>query len=84
MGASAYNRSKGAYEPFSTVRRITQLTTRDRLWLTELSHGATTKELSESASWQAAKNRMQSIRHFLNVATTTQAVAEAIRRGIIR
>lgn len=64
--------------------RLTQLSTLDKLWLLELSHGVITKQLMDAPSEQMAKNRLISIRQFLGAGTTTEAVAIAIRKGVIR
>lgn len=72
------------YGALSSLRRIRVLTSRDVEWLRELSEGKTFKELTGSSSEQYAKNRVQSIRAFLGTRNTVHAVAEAIRRGIIK
>ena len=66
------------------MSKRTLLSTRDKLWLTELSHGLITKQLTEASSEAWAKNRLLKVRRFMGVKTTTQAVAEAIRKGIIK
>ena len=71
------------HPPLTFVRPITELSNVDVRWLYELSQGATIKDL-KGMTLQMTKNRLQSIRVFLGVKNTTQAVAEAIRRGIIR
>lgn len=63
---------------------LKQLSTRDKLWLMELSHGAGMKQLTEATSAAMAKNRMTVVYRYLGVKSCTQAVAEALRRGIIR
>jgi DNA-binding NarL/FixJ family response regulator len=83
MSGTAYSRNKSAFESFSYVRELKALSRRDREWLTRLSHGYCVKEL-EGRSEQSIKNRLQSIRQFLKVKNTTEAVAESIRRGIIK
>lgn len=65
-------------------RMIQRLEDRDVHWLHLLSHGAIPKNLPGLASEGAIKNRLGMIRSFMNVRTTTEAVAEAMRRGIIR
>ena len=64
-------------------RTLDQLHERDILWLRLLSHGTQVKNLPGIRTEQAIKNRLGRIRWFLECVTTTQAVAEAIRRGII-
>ena len=64
--------------------RITELRALDIVWLQELSHGKSARELTEVKSEQLTKNRLILIRKFLGAKNTTQAVAEGIRRGIIK
>lgn len=59
-----------------------QLTVRDKEWLKKLAAGLGPKELG--ASKTAVANRLLRIRSILNAKTTAQAVAEAIRRGVIQ
>lgn len=60
------------------------LIVRDLLWLYQLSHGRTAKQLSWKLTEQGIKNRLIKIRQRLHVKTTTEAVAEALRRGLIQ
>lgn len=61
---------------------IEQLTERDRDWLERLSNGLEFCDIYHSRGY--LKNRMMAIRRHLNANNTTQAIAIAIRRGIIR
>lgn len=65
-------------------RKIRCLSSRDIYWLSLLSNGAGAKNLPGVKSEQVAKNRLRIIRWHMKVETTTQAVAEALRRGIIK
>lgn len=65
-------------------RPLQNLSRRDVIWLQQLSHGMVIKELKGVTSEQAAKNRILRIRKFLGAYNTTQAVAVAIRQGIIK
>jgi hypothetical protein len=81
---SAYNREHAAFQAFSYIKPITELSERDKHWLEALSHGAHVKSLSDDISEQQIKNRLQAVRQFMNVGTTTHAVAEALRKGVIK
>jgi DNA-binding CsgD family transcriptional regulator len=59
-----------------------KLIDRDVQWLEALSHGAPQRDLYRSE--QYVKNRLRIIREIMGVQNTVQAVAEALRRGIIR
>ena len=63
--------------------QITELSPRDVMWLQRLADGVRLSDLP-ARSEQVAKNRVMRIRWFLQAETTTQAVAIALRRGIIR
>jgi DNA-binding NarL/FixJ family response regulator len=63
-------------------RPLKGLKNMDVMLLRLLSDGLTAKEIP-GLTEQGVKNRLFRLRQFLNVRTTTQAVAEAIRRGII-
>jgi len=86
VSSAAYSRHKKAHEAFSYVKRITVLRQMDVTWLKMLADGCVLKDLAivASISEQQVKNRLQSIRLFMGVATTTHAVANALRKGIIR
>jgi hypothetical protein len=84
MSSAAYNRHKGAHEALSYIKPIHELSTCDKQWLEALSHGAHAKHLSDTLSEQQIKNRLQAIRQFMNVGTTTHAVAKALRDGVIK
>lgn len=86
MSSSAYNRHHGAHEAFTWVKRIAAITPRDVELLTMLSHGYSVKELAHACntSQPMIKNRMASLRLFLHARTTVQAIAEALRKGIIK
>jgi DNA-binding CsgD family transcriptional regulator len=82
-------RQVGDFERFPCGDRryplpLMELSKRDILWLKELSNGTVSAELTGSPSKQVAKNRLVRIRQYFGAQTTTQAVAEAIRRGLIR
>lgn len=59
------------------------LTERDKMWLKALADGEQPKAFSGS-SFQAVRKRLCKIRRSLGARTTTQAVAEALRRGEIK
>ena len=61
---------------------ITHLAPVHILYLQALANGSRVTEVSHSK--QMGKNRLAQIREFLNCRTTTQAVAESLRRGIIK
>lgn len=86
MSSAAYNRHKGAHEAFSYIKHLKALRPMDIEWLSMLSNGFHVKELATASnvSEQIVKNRLQSVRQFMRVETTTHAVAEALRKGIIR
>src|SRR5258706_7396836 len=86
MCSAAYNRHHGPHEAFSHIRHLKALRPMDIEWLTMLSNGYHVKELATASnvSEQIVKNRLQSVRQFMRVETTTHAVAEAIRQGIIK
>ena len=64
------------------IEPINNLNRRDVLWLGHLACGVRVEEL-HPRSPQYAKTRMARVRSYLGVRTTTQAVVEAMRRGII-
>lgn len=84
MSSAAYRRDLGPHEAISYVKEIKALNDLDKLWLQELSEGKGFKELSGNFHVAARKNRFRRIRKFMGCINTTQAVAEAIRRGIIK
>ena len=61
-----------------------RLCPRDIRWLSLLSHGTPVKSLPGLRTEQAIKNRLGMIRWYLSCYTTTQAVAEALRKGLIK
>ena len=63
---------------------LQRLSERDILWLQRLSNGERIKYLNGVMREASVKNHMLKVREFLGVKTTVQAVAEAIRRGIIK
>lgn len=65
------------------IKRITRLNDRDVAWLNLLAGGVRVTDL-HPRSVQYAKTRMRSVRAFLGVKTTAAAIAEAMKRGIIR
>jgi hypothetical protein len=69
---------------YADDKRLTHLGDRDIRWLKLLSNGVRLKDLPEIPKENSARNRLMLIRQFMNVRTTAQAVAEAIRRGIIK
>lgn len=61
------------------------LTKRDVEWLKELSNGAQTKSLvTDEISERGVQNRLIKIKALLRAENIAQAVAEALRRGIIQ
>ena len=66
------------------MKVIHELTAYDLTLLQGLSHGYIAKELAVNTTEQMVKNRLYAIRKFMRVNTSTQAVAEALRKGIIK
>ena len=64
------------------VDPISHLNARDVRWLRSLASGVRVEEL-HPRSPQYAKTRMVRVRLFLGVRTTTEAVVQAIRLGIV-
>lgn len=62
---------------------LASLTDRDKYWLQRLADGATAKEL-ERGSVTAVASRLMVVRRILGARTNEQAVAEAMRRGVVR
>jgi DNA-binding CsgD family transcriptional regulator len=67
------------YGPQSNFRL--ELSERDRRWLRSIADGTRVKELHHSEVY--ARNQMQIVREILGVRTTSQAIALALRTGII-
>ena len=67
--------------PSFYAKPIKRLCPRDIEWLQKLANGASGPQLHTSYGY--TRTRLASVRQLLNARTTTQAVAEAIRRGII-
>jgi len=70
--------------PVHRPHRLRSLSPRDKLWLWELSHGTPYKQLTGASTVSAAKMQVQRIRRWFGVHTTVHAVAEALRKGIIK
>jgi hypothetical protein len=60
---------------------LKELNVRDRRWLRKLAGGYLISEIHPQSAY--AKQRLSKIRDFFGARTTTQAVVEAIRCGII-
>lgn len=84
MSSAAYNRNVQMHQAFSHYPPVESLSPSDLLWLNELSEGKSFKQLTGATSEGVAKNRFLRIRKFLGAKNTTQAVAKAIRNGIIK
>lgn len=65
----------------SGARVLTRLSERDIAWLQALADGRRICQLEGS---EYAKQRLQAVRRYMQVRTTVQAVAEALRRGMIK
>lgn len=61
---------------------ISRLSTRDLDWLQRLSRGARCKDLHRSSGY--VKVRLSQVREFLDARTNAHAVAEAMRKGVIK
>jgi DNA-binding CsgD family transcriptional regulator len=92
MSSSAYRRDLGPHEAISFVKAANNISEFDKVWLDGLSRGKSFKELagectvtvSRSFTEGAIKMRLKRVRMHLGADNITQAVAEAIRRGIIK
>lgn len=63
------------------VEPLRELNSRDTLWLRKLANGHKVCDLHPASDY--TKQRLSRVRDFFGARTTTQAVVEAMRRGII-
>jgi DNA-binding NarL/FixJ family response regulator len=86
MSGSAYTRDLDAHEAISYVPWIAALSIMDIVWLQALSEGKQMKDCAVlgQTSLPMVKKRMRSVRLFLGAKNTVQAVAIALRKGLIK